>query len=369
MRVSCSIGLAIAAVAALAGCGDASTGNRDAGSAPTAVAQLADEPGDCRSCDPSASLRSLRLREHGDALVVTIRLDSPPRDGDVLWVWRADAPMAAARFQRTGGTWRASTPAQTARMPSTPTGRHTTVEFELEHAADEHGIAITTGDGDRVPDAGWVRIDAGKLDTTQVRGDAARRSERRIAQAQQGMERLDPLEQLLGIHLLARQLVTGTFTYEGAIAGERARMVIVMDAVGQRWRQDQLDRTKHGWKLRTSLIDNAREERVCSFRATRRHERCVIDLLDDEPATQLLAMQHGARLVHVRRAPTRLVLGGRATCLTIVASVPDGPPTGERCALGDGTLASFDYVDPPIDLTLVKRRSDVDEQAFRMPAN
>jgi hypothetical protein len=136
--------------------------------------------------------------------------------------------------------------------------------------------------------------------------------------------------------------------------------VLTQDALGQRSRTDALAPAAGGsWVIRTSLISAAEQPQFCTIRA-HRSAACVVDRLDEEPATLVLAMEHGASVVQVATAPDRTVAGAAAQCVRVLVSVPDGPERGERCSFGDGALA---YSTSPVagqQLLLLSRSPAID---------
>lgn len=343
----------------------------------SATPGIGDAAGDCAGCTSRGDITQLAVQVGDRGAVVSVTLVRPASEGESLTLWRSAAAAVPLRVSRgAGGSWALETPANVAGNATDATettdvriveqGKHVHLTLPAALVLAAGGLAVTSADGDRVPDAGYVTRRGAKLVVRTVDGDGANRSLRRISQAQAAMGKLDAGQRMLATQLLARQQLSGTFTYEVPAKDEPGgfvRMVSVIDGTGMRSRQDELVRVGGKWQITTSRVVSDRNARYCTAKPGAKLA-CLPDRVDEDPATQSLAMQHAAAHVELRPGKARSVLGSSATCIVIARSVPDGPSEGERCAGADGALLYVVYSQAGRTLTLVKRSDEIDEQAF-----
>ncbi|MFV1961939.1 MAG: hypothetical protein ACC658_08900 [Acidimicrobiia bacterium] len=278
-----------------------------------------DPAGDC-DCEPAFDLLAVGTDPEG---TVWATVDGDIPSGATYWLWLASDPYTPIEITRDDGSWKVGVGPRSSLSAKDVVAGGATDALHLQLGSAIGAFAITSAQGDRAPDTGYVG------DTGSAAADAM--SERfQLAYAS-----LSPGHRQLGRVLMGAALPAGTSVYAIGVSADpgvarTGTLTVTSDAV-----EFQIDATsdRGGHTDRFTPTD----DQVCLDDGA---EPCIGVWMN--PFHAVDDFFSAAASIEVVLLEPREVLGEEAVCVAVTDVGPTRLHTGEFCSLSDGTIAFAD---------------------------
>ncbi|RLE15976.1 MAG: hypothetical protein DRJ28_02685 [Actinobacteria bacterium] len=296
------------------------------------IETTSDPAGDCE-CDPEFDLLAVGTDPTG---TVWATVGGEIQSGATYWLWLASDPYTPIEITRAAGSWKVAISTRSSLSAKDVVTDETTEALHLEFHPAVGAFAVTSAQGDRAPDTGYV-------------GDSGSAARDLISeQYQHAYADLSAGHRQLGGALMRAILRTGTFSYAIGVSADpdvvrTASLTVGADAV--EFHVDATsDRGGHTDRFARTSDDVCLDDDV---------EPCVGVWMNPFDAVDNLLS--AAASIDVGFLESREVLGEEAVCVAITDVGDSTLHVGEFCGLGDGTIAFVDDRTAGVVIVLTER--------------
>lgn len=288
-----------------------------------------DPAGDCE-CEPGYDLLAVGTDPEG---IVWVSVGGTIPSGATYWLWPASDPFTPIEIISDDGTWSVVVDSQSSLRAEDVVAGMATDALHLQLGPAIGAFAITSAQGDRAPDTGYV-------------GSAV--SDAAVERYQLGYADLGPGQRQLGRILMRAVMHTGSSTFAVGFSADpdiarTGTLTVTAEAV-----EFQIDATSNrgGHTDRFAVtgdeacLDDGAEPCLAVWMNP---YRGIDDLLSDSASIEVVLLD------------SREVLGEEAVCVAITDVGSTGLHLGEFCALADGTIAFVDDRTLGIVIVLTER--------------
>ena len=307
-------------------------GDEPVAAAAASTSSTEDAAGDCE-CDAASDLKTLGLSPDGTVLVT---VDASIPESATFWLWSVDDPFTPIAITRTDGTWSIQSGALAGVDPVGILLIDSPAAVGLQLGYDVGAVAVTSAQGDRIPDTGYFGGD-GMVPSTEIEDSFQR------AYGDLGVG-----HRVLASAFINSQRHMGTFSYDVGVSADpevkhTGALIVATESV--EFHVDASDtRVAHTDRLGADGSVECFDEGTGSCVGMWPDQFTALDQLLSAPGSIEILVVEG-----------RGVLGEEAVCVAVVDPGSSALHEGEFCSFSDGTIAFADDRTAGIVLVLVDR--------------